>query len=152
MTLWKKLAKTLGPLILWIAVADVVGVAASFFFDIMPFRGASSLLFYTLWCVLGVFVGLFSYNQAGASLAPEGPGDWSARPEAAPIGRFVLLAFVLFVALLLGFGAAYLWRVRTEPSYFVPDSEPLTFVFCTSVLLASVVAHTIFRPSTQSRT
>jgi hypothetical protein len=147
MSLGVKLLKVLGIMFLYFVVFDVVGVVASLFFDVMPLRGTTPFLFYTIWFVLGVFCGLFGFNSAAGKAAGQGEGDWSTRADSGRIGMFVI---AVTTAMLAGFGFAFysiIWRTETMPDYFVPDSPSLTVTFFAAILGSQVLGNTVLRPT-----
>ena len=100
-------------LLVFLAVADVIGVVVCTLIDVAPLRHKSSLLPYAIWLVLGIFCGLFAYNAAGAWASAKAEGaaaadlDWSARPGARRIGSRIVAAGALVLAAL----AALFWKL-----------------------------------------
>jgi hypothetical protein len=139
--------------LLFLIAFDVIGVVVSSVLDITPVRGKSALAFYAIWFVLGVFCGMLSYNSAAGTLSgPKQPGspDWSNRPDSGIYGgRALAIIFCLVSAFSV---ASYLlmWRSGVEGEFFVPDNEALSLTFFGAIVASAVVAHSAFRPSTQS--
>jgi hypothetical protein len=142
-------AKSFGKIVLatllYLIVFDVVGVAACFFFDVVPLRGTSTALFYTIWAVLGIFCGMLSYNTGGGLASPKSTQDWSTREESGKAGLLVILAMSFVLAMLSITFYSLLWRYHPEPSFFVPDSAPPTLTFFVAVLAAAIFAHKSLR-------
>ena len=61
-------------LLVFLVVADVIGVVVCTLIDVAPLRHKSSLLPYAIWLVLGIFTGLFAYNAAGAWASTKAEG------------------------------------------------------------------------------
>lgn len=146
----KKLAGVVLSVLIYLAVFDVVGVIVSMVFDIAPIRGKSSLLFYSIWFVLGVFCGLLCYNQTCGRLAKSGDKDWTATPEATGLGRFVLLTIAAVVALISLASYAIMWRKGGDGDFFVPDNMALSLTFFVAVVGSAILGQTVFLPSAKS--
>jgi hypothetical protein len=78
-----KIAKIVLCTLLYLAVFDLIGVIACFFFDVagvlpLGIGATSTLLFYAIWIVLGIFCGLLSYDAGGKVGSASGTGDWPA--------------------------------------------------------------------------
>jgi hypothetical protein len=76
-------------------VFDLIGVAACSSFDVasvlsLNIGDTCTLLFYTIWIVLGIFCGLLSYDAGGKVGSPNGPGDWTSREGAGRTGLLVV--------------------------------------------------------------
>ena len=135
------------PLLIWLVVCDVVGVAVCFVFDVLPVRGVSAALPYAIWFVLGVFCGLFTYFTAGARLSAS-DDQWIERAEATATGTFITLVNGAFlVALCVAFDLLW-WRHDVLGEGFVPDSEPLTLTFFGAILASMALIRHTFRPVT----
>ena len=141
-------------LLVFLVVADIIGVVVCTLIDVAPLRHKSSLLPYAIWLVLGIFTGLFAYNAAGAwaSTKPEGAAatadlDWSARPGARRIGsRIVAAAALILTALAALFWKLY-WSRNVAGEYFVPDSAPHSILFFLAVFGGMLLARTALMPS-----
>lgn len=146
MSIGSKVAHIAGSILLFLVMSDVVGVVASFFFDVAPARNKSGALFYAIWFVLGVFAGMTGYNAAASRASEPAPGDWSSRPDAERTGRLVISVATVIVAMI---GAAcyfLMWKGGGEASYFVPDSPSLTVTFFVAFLGSAIIGHAAFRP------
>lgn len=136
-------------LLLFLAVADVMGVVVCTLIDVAPLRHKSSLLPYAIWLVLGIFAGLFAYNAAGAWASPKaeaaagaGDVDWSARPGAR---RIVAASALILAALAVLFWKLY-WSRNVAGEYFVPDSAPHSILFFLAVFGGMLVARAALMP------
>lgn len=126
--------KTAIALIVSLVVADVIGVIACVFFDVMPIRGSDfSLLPYTIWFVLGIFVGVIAQGWAGSWLSPKGD-NWMHGPEAAAIAMRVTLFSALILAALSAFFWWLYWSRNVAGEYFVPDSMSHSLTYFLSAL------------------
>lgn len=141
-------------LLVFLVVADVIGVVVCTLIDVAPLRHKSSLLPYAIWLVLGIFTGLFAYNAAGAwaSTGAEGVAaaadlDWSARPGARRIGSRIVAAAALILAALAALFWKLYWSQGVAGEYFVPDSAPHSILFFLAVFGGMLVARTALMPS-----
>jgi hypothetical protein len=130
-------------------VFDLIGVVACFVFDVMPFRGNSSLLPFAVWFVLGVFSGFLSYNFSGKAISPKSDKDWTNLPEALRLGRFVVIVSGIALVGFCGAFYALWWQHPMEGSSFVPDSAPVTLTFLSSAFVAMVAARALFMPRSE---
>lgn len=128
-------------------LGDLIGVAACFIFDVMPFRGNSSLLPYAIWFVLGAFAGFLGYNFAGRWISPKSEKDWTNMADAMRTGSFVVAVSGLILLTLCGVFYAIWWRFPTEPSVLVPDSPVLSLLYFGTSFLAMVSARAFFMPT-----
>jgi hypothetical protein len=125
--------------LIYLAVFDVVGVLLCMFLDIFFPASQSAALFYAVWFVLGVFCGMLCYSGAGDI------AGFKAREGIAKAGITAIAAmFVIGAAISLASYGIW-WRYGVEDSYFVPDSEPHTLTFFTTVLAAGILAHRTMR-------
>jgi len=145
----KKVGCALGVSLLILIMSDLVGVMVSLILDVVPLRGKSGALFYSVWFVLGVFCGFLSFDRAGRLIAGDGEGDWSTRPDAARTGWLVIFSATGLYSAICAVSQFLLWRSSAEPSYFVPDNEVLTILFSVSVVGSMVVANTVLLPARQ---
>jgi hypothetical protein len=148
----RKIAKIVLSTLLYLVVFDLIGVAACSFFDVasaLPLKigATSTLLFYTVWIVLGIFCGLLSYDAGGKLGSASGPGDWTSREGAGRTGLLV----VWIESAILAAGAIvcclFLWSHDSSSGFFVPDNAGLTLVFFVAIAASVVLAHTQFRPA-----
>jgi hypothetical protein len=142
----KRLGKIALSTLLYMIVFDLAGVALCFFFEVAPVRGTSTALFYTIWLVLGVLCGLFSYNTGGGLASPKSNVDWSARADSGKAGLRVILAMLFVLAALSIACYLLLWRYHPESSFFVPDSAPPTLTFFGAIFASAIFAHKSLRP------
>jgi hypothetical protein len=141
--------KVVALALIYLVAFDVVGVIVSLVLDVVPVRGKSGLLFYTIWSVLGVFCGMITYNGAGDAVCEAGAGDWTSRPDASRAGRVVLVALTFLFAA-IGIASYFIWWQRgVEWMYFVPDNMSLTMVFFGTIVASAIFAHTVLRPTTK---
>ena len=144
-----KLAKIAISTLVYLVAFDLIGVVASFVFDVLgalPLRGSSTALFYAIWFVLGVFCGILSYQTGGSMYFPKSEGDWTTREDAGKAGLVVvLITSGILVTLSVAFYLIF-WRGSWESSVFVPDSGPLTLTFFGTVLASVIFAHRSLRP------
>jgi hypothetical protein len=125
-----------------LAVADVVGVAASFVLDIAPMRHKSAGLGYAIWFVLGAFAGVVHYGSAVG-----GTDGWASREEARSAGFVLLGVTTAIVAGLVVLFHVSMWRQSTGPEWaVVPDHMPTTIVFLAAFLASTCVAHHAYTP------
>lgn len=141
-------------LLVFLVVADVIGVVVCTLIDVAPLRHKSSLLPYAIWLVLGIFTGLIAYNAAGAwaSARTEGEAatadlDWSARPGARRIGSRIVAASALILAALAALFWKLYWSRGVAGEYFVPDSAPHSILFFLAVFGGMLLARTALMPS-----
>jgi hypothetical protein len=136
-------------LIVFLVVADVIGVVLCTLIDVAPLRHKSSLLPYAIWLVLGIFTGLIAYNAAGAwaSGAASPDLDWSARPGARRIGSRIVAASALILAALAALFWKLYWSRNVAGEYFVPDSAPHSILFFLAVFVGMLVARIALMPS-----
>ena len=153
MEIGRTFLKVAAILLLFLAVADLIGVVVCTLIDVAPLRHKSSLLPYAIWLVLGIFAGLFAYNAAGAWASPKAEAaaatadlDWSARPGARRIGSQVVAASALILAALAVFFWKLYWSRNVAGEYFVPDSAPHSILFFLSVLGGMLVARAVLMP------
>ena len=130
------LLKVAGVTVVSLIVFDVLGVMASFVLDLFSADDAPSAEVYVLWFVLGVFCGLANYQGGVGALRAA-----SERPVRA--GRIVLGMTMVVAATALCALHRYVWP--TAPSYYVPDSESLTFTFVLTIVATGVFAHRLAR-------
>jgi H+/Cl- antiporter ClcA len=130
---------------------DIIGIVAWAVLDILPIKGITTFLAYTVWFVVGVFCGAHGYNFAGAA-GPNSPGkEWAGRPDSGKTGLAVVaIAFVLVGALSALFYTT-LWKSGGGKDFFVPDHLWVSVTFFVAILGMMVVTHTIFRPSTMPK-
>lgn len=131
----KKITWIVLTLTVLLVVFNLIGVAASFFFDILPARGVSTLLFAVIWLVLGAFTGALHYNSAGYFCSTvDDPLGWADAEGAWEIGRLVMR--VTIAELLLLCAAFYLlwWRHGIDFDVFVPDNCVLTLIHFAAIV------------------
>ena len=92
------LAKIFLATLLYLVGFDLLGVLACSIFDVasvLPLKigNTSTMLFYTVWTVDGIFCGLLGYDAGGRISSEKGPGDWTGRT-----GLLVVLVQCLLVA------------------------------------------------------
>ena len=143
----KKLAAVAGIILLYLVVFDVGVVVVSFFLDFAPVRHKSTVLFYTIWFVAGVFCGFITYYTGGAILSADGKGEWMEREGAGKAGWFVILVMFLLLAGLSVLGYLFWWRGGANSSYYVPDNAALTLSFFATVLASTALAHKLLQPA-----
>lgn len=144
-----KLAKIAACTLLYLAVFDIAGVAASFVFEVAGVASfaVSAGLFYALWFVLGVFCGFLNYQTAGGRADLKSEGDWTNRVDASKTG---LLVCGVAMFLLIGLSALFLrafWSAGAGGDPYVPDSMPLTLTFFGAIAAATCLAHNVLRPA-----
>jgi hypothetical protein len=147
-----KIVKIVFCALLYLAGFDLIGVVACSFFDLasaLPLKlgNTSTLLFYTVWAVDGIFCGLLSYDAGGKLGSGKGPGDWSSRDGAASVGLLVLWLESAIVAALSILCYLFLWTGNLASSVLVPDDPRPTLVFFAAIVAAVVLAHTRLRPA-----
>lgn len=144
MSLGTKFVKIAACTIVYLVVFDLVGVVASFVFEVADIGAAP---FYALWFVLGVFCGLLNYNTAGGLAYQKSGTDWTDRVDASKTG---LLVCAISIFLLSGLSVLFFsvsWRGRAGTDHYVPDSMPLTLTFFAATAAATFLAHNVLRPS-----
>jgi len=124
-------------------------VVASFVFEVLGVvsRNVSSALFYVLWFVLGVFCGLLNYNTAGGLASPKSEVDWTNRADASRTGLLVCGIAILIITGLSFLFFRIVWSGGAEGDYYVPDSMPLSLTFFAATAGATLLAHTVLRPT-----
>lgn len=148
MSLVRRVGLTALSLVLYLVGADLVGVAACFVLDVAPIRGKSPALGYTIWAVLGIFVGMIHYGSAAASAS--GRDVEQAAPSRAEARSAERLVVAVTAALLAGLTALF-WRLFWEGSVdadfaVVPDHRPTTLVFFAAIMAATAFSHHLFMP------
>ena len=148
----RKIAKIGLCTLIYLVVFDLIGVAACFFFDlvgVLPMKAGatSTLLFYTVWIVNGIFCGLLSYDAGGKIGSLEGPGDWTSREGAGRTGLLVAGIESVLVAGLLALCYRFLWQQGSAPDFYVPDNAGVTVAFFAAIVISVVFGHTQLRPS-----
>jgi hypothetical protein len=124
---------------------DLVGVAACFFFDVVPLRESSAALPYAIWFVLGVFCGLFSYTGAGGwILASE--KNWMDGPRATTTGGFIITVSTVCLAASSVVCYRLWWRGDWLGDSYVPDSGALTLTFFAATLGSMLLLRSTFKP------
>lgn len=141
--------------LLFLVGFDVLGVLVSAIFDVasvLPLKlgNTSTMLFYAVWIVDGIFCGLLSYDAGGRVGSEEGPGDWTSRDGAGRTGLLVVLAQCLLVAGLWTLCSVFLWQRGIATGVIAPDNPRLTLVFAASIVISGAVAHFHFRPASQT--
>jgi hypothetical protein len=138
MPIGRKLARIAGICLVCVTAFWLIGKIVSFVFGTigdLPMEGIDAVTYYVLWCVLGIFCGLLSYDAGGTLGSPSSPGDWKGREDAAKTGLIVVLTES--VILLLLFVACYLWA---------SDSMSLTLTFYVTVFVSILFGHFYLRP------
>jgi hypothetical protein len=128
-----------------VIACDLVGVAACFFFDVMPLRESSAALPYAIWFVLGVFCGLFSYIGAGGWMSP-GQRNWIDDPRATATGGFIIAVTSVCLAASCVVCYRLWWRGDWLGDSYVPDSGALTLTFFGAILGSMLLLRATFKP------
>jgi hypothetical protein len=147
----RKVVKIVLSTLAYLVVFDLIGVAVCSFFDIasaLPLRigATSTLLFYTIWVVLGIFCGLLSYDTGGKIGSANGPGDWTSREGAGRTGLLVVCIESGIVGAISILCYLFQWRHGSSSGFYIPDNAPVSLVFFVAILASIVVAHTCLRP------
>jgi hypothetical protein len=137
--------KTLVALVVCLVVADVVGVIACTFFDVMPLRGRSGALPYAIWFVLGVFAGVIALSWAGSWISPKGEG-WMESPSAVAVATRITLFSGLILAALSALFWWLEWSRGVDGEYYVPDSMPHSLTYFITVLAAMAFFRHALKP------
>jgi hypothetical protein len=115
-----RLAGTAGVFLLYVVAFGLIGGIVSFVFEVIgdvSMEGFDAVIFYVLWCVLGIFCGLLGYDAGGKFASPGSVGDWTGREDAGKTGLVVVLTeSVLLLAL---FVPCYLWASGRLLTFFV---------------------------------
>ena len=142
MPIARKLARIAGVFVVYVAGFWLIGEIVSFAFEAiwdLSMEGFDAVIYYVLWCVLGVFCGLLSYDGGGKLASPSSPGDWTGRKDAGKTGAIVVLTeSVLLLALFL---SCYLW---------VSSSRSLILTFFVTVFVSIMFGHFTLRPKSNS--
>lgn len=138
--------------LLYLVGFDLLGVLACSIFDVasvLPLKigNTSTMLFYTVWIVDGIFCGLLSYDAGGRIGSEKGPGDWTGREGAGRTGLLVVLVQCLLVAGLWILCRSFLWQRGIASGITAPENPHLTLVFAASTIIAATVAHFQLRPA-----
>jgi hypothetical protein len=137
MPMARKLAGIAGVFLLCVAGFGLIGGIVSFVFEYigdLSMEGIDGVIFYVLWCVLGIFCGLLSYDGGGKFASPDSPGDWTGREDARKTGLVVALTeTVLLLALFL---PCYLWA----------SSLSLVLTYLVTVFVSIMFGHFKLRP------
>ena len=131
-------------LTVYLIACDLVGVAACFFFDVVPLRESSAALPYAIWFVLGVFCGLFSYTGAGAWIAPR-EKNWMDDPRATATGGFIIAVSAICLAAACAVFYRLWWRGDWLGDSYVPDSGALTLTFFGAILGSMLLVRSTFK-------
>ena len=134
-----------------LVIGDVAGIIVLTIGDIVGL--AFPALTYVVWFVLGVFVGLLSYNLAGAWCAwPARQGvDWTALPMAKRTGSTIV---AVQIALILGFCWWFdllYWSQGVVGDYYVPDSMPHSLTYFLAAVGAIVLARFMLMPAPDAK-
>jgi hypothetical protein len=140
--------------LLYLVGFDLLGVLLCAVFDVasvLPLKlgNTSTMLFYTVWIVDGIFCGLLSYDAGGRIGSEKGPGDWTSREGAGRTGLLVVLVQCVLVAGLLTLCRLFLWQRGIVSGIIAPDNPRLALVFATSTVVSAAVAHFQLRPAAQ---
>jgi hypothetical protein len=141
-TRWTQVRTATWVLLAFVVAGDLVGVFACFMYDVLPSRHESSLLYYTVWLVLGVFVGLVAYMQAGNAIANV-ETRWYDLPGAKAVSHTILAVFAAILSALTAISWAFLWSWHDE-GLFVPDDAAATVIFFGTILATAAFGHHLF--------
>jgi hypothetical protein len=139
----RKLARIAASSASYLAAFALVGGIASFVFDVLdavPVRSISTALYYVLWCVLGIFCGLLSYDSGRRTASPQPPPDWTSREGAGKTGLMVILTEAILLAALF------------LPCYLVSGSVSLTLTYFIAIFASVVFGHFSLRPDKRGHT
>jgi hypothetical protein len=115
-------------------IGEIVSFVFEAIFD-LSMEGFDAIIYHVLWCVLGVFCGLLSYDAGGKLASPSSPGDWTGRKDAGKTGAIVVLTdSVLLLAL---FVSCYMWVSR---------SLSLILTFLGTIFVSIMFGHFTLRP------
>jgi hypothetical protein len=144
-------AKSLVVVIGYLILGDIAGVIVLTIADIVDL--AFPALTYVVWFVLGVFVGLLSYNLAGSWCASAtGRGkDWTALPIAGSTGSIVMLTQIALVLGLCGLFYQSMWSHSVAGEYYVPDSMTHSLIYFVTVMGAILLARFMLMPTPDTR-
>ncbi len=140
--------------LLYLLGFGLLGVLVCAIFDVasvLPLKlgNTSTMLFYAVWIVDGMFCGLLSYDAGGRIGSEKGPGDWTSREGAARAGLVVVVVQCLLVAGLWILCRVFLWQRGIESGIIAPDNPRVAFVFAASTVISAAVGHFHFRPAAQ---
>ena len=113
----------------------------------MVSRDVSTALFYVLWFVLGIFCGLLNYNTARGLASPKSEVDWTNREDASKTGWLVCGVAILILTGLSFLFFRIVWSGGAEGDHYVPDGMPLSLTFFAASAGATLLAHTVLRPT-----
>jgi hypothetical protein len=139
--------RTLGFLILF----DIIGVIASVVFDILPLRSISEPLFYVVWCVLGALLAFYCYNSAGMAISLKDE-QWTEHESGRKAGLMVASIMIVIVGALIPLLNFLMWGHGVEADHYVPDSRPLSLTFFITIIVATIAAHIMAKPSQSKET
>jgi len=147
-----KITKIILSTLVYLVVFDLIGVAVCSFFDlasVLPLKigATSTVLFYAIWVVLGIFCGLLSYDAGGKIGSANGPGDWTSREGAGRTGLMVVWIESAILAAVLILCFLFLWQHDLASGFFVPGDARLTLVFFAAIVASVVLGHTRLRPT-----
>lgn len=145
------LVKAVFAILGYVIASVIAGVVASFIFDILPLRGISVPLFYTVWLVAGVFCGLLGYNAAGSMLSPKTDQDWSASPDSGKYGLVVIVLAALVIAALWIACVKFAWTGAGADDHYVPDNQAMSITYFVGMLGAMIGGHAFLRPTTGTK-
>lgn len=142
----KTLAKIAGRMSLFLIVFDLLTIILWLIARMLSLGDMDGGSTYLMWILMGALCGFFGYTSCGEIVGSDARfGDLPQRslPVKKPGdgGPLVLLAILLLLGLLSLSGYCLVWRNSSEPSPFVPVSEPLTLIFFGSVFAASVLSY-----------
>jgi hypothetical protein len=142
MPIARKLGRIAGVFMLYVVgfwvIAEIVSFVFEAIFD-LSMEGIDAVIYYVLWCLLGVFCGLLSYDGGGKLASPSSSGDWTGRKDAGKTGAIVVLTdSLLLLALFL---CCYLWA---------SSNRSLILTFFVTVFISIMLGHFTLRPKPKS--
>lgn len=145
------LVKAILAIVSYVVVSVIAGVVACSIFDILPLRGISVPLFYTVWLVAGVFCGLLGYNSAGGILSPKTDQDWSASAGSGKYGLAVIVLAGIVVAALWIVCVKFAWTGAGADDHYVPDNQAMSITYFVGMLGAMIGGHAFLRPGASDK-
>lgn len=147
MPISKKLAFIAASLAGLLIAGALAGSLACFLGDLMDSASWNAATIYTVWFVLGVFLGFLHYQFAGDLCTTGSPKYWNAQEGADSIGLLIVVVSTAAISALGYVLYRAWWRngVESDEGY-VPASMSATLTFLITGVVTMWLARTALRP------